>query len=552
LVLSILPDTAFGAEILVYEDMDSHVAGRSAVATIDQNSAFGEKTDLDSGSTSFYVTVASIPGNNDLDVALRYKYVPYSQGSLHGWRWERDVPYIVGEFAAHVGWVVGTYPNTSDMRCSHPGLPASPPEVPSDGGKAGTFLPEEYWNGYRLVLPGGRSELLNPIWVPLENQPTSGGPFYWATNSGWFFSCIPPSGGKGEGFLGHSPDGKKYFFSGRSTTPMPDVLKKYNYLGETLLHRWEVRMTLDRVEDRFGNYVQGLNASDGRQITENNLGNGVYEVSDGSRQWTYTVGDSEFRIEYPDGSQWKLELAGGFTRNSYGGASCSNTQIQKYSGSAQIQVTIPSGANAVFEFEPRQRGFSYVPFTCYRPVPGSDYFVRTPNVLSEISLIKKTVSGPGLDTFWSEFDYGPLNNCYSNTGSGGLPACTAASPIYRTTTISRSDNTFTRYAFGNKAMENQGQLLRIEEGSISSGVQKSTANSWALFDMVGGAAYGGTEVAYSLSAVRRLAISEKVVTMQEQNFIWRVASDCGPTGSSLCFDDFIRPTKVIRRSSPVP
>lgn len=296
----------------VYENFSEHVSRRSAISSVGIEEGFGDRTDLNSGSTSFYVTAAELPGNSSLEVAVKFKYTPHSFANTYGWMWERDTPYLTGEFARWTGWVVGDAQNPSNLRCSYPNLYPGPPEVANTDGKPGTFMADEYWKGNRLVLPGGGGALLNTLEIPVENQPASGGPFKWVTNDGWFFSCIPLATGPGEGFLGHAPDGTKYYFDRFDTGAQVDNLKKYNYLGETILQRVQLRISVSRIEDRFGNYVEfnppsapsSIVASDGRRLTTTVPAPGVLAITDGSRQWTVTQGP--LTITYPDGSTWKL------------------------------------------------------------------------------------------------------------------------------------------------------------------------------------------------------------------------------------------------------
>lgn len=173
----------------------------------------------------------------------------------------------------------------------------------------------------------------------------------------------------------------------------------------------------------------------------------------------------------------------------------------------------------------------------FAPMAGGPmYFITSPNVLSEISLVRKAVNGAGLSPYWTTIDYGQLNNCYA---SGPVGACTSSSPTTRTTTVSSSTGEYRKYTFGNKAFENQGQLLRIEEGMGVAAPLRTTVNTWTLADGVGGFLGGGTNVVYSLSAFKRLV--QESVTIVEQG------ASFSKTMSGI--DSFLRPT-VVTRSSP--
>lgn len=81
----------------------------------------------------------------------------------------------------------------------------------------------------------------------------------WNTKGGWFFSCLGTlkSGQPGEGFLGHSPDGTKYYFDWmvvRSNTSA--TLQPYDVNTHAILGRKKVYLYPSQVVDRFGNWVR--------------------------------------------------------------------------------------------------------------------------------------------------------------------------------------------------------------------------------------------------------------------------------------------------------
>lgn len=64
-------------------------------------------------------------------------------------------------------------------------------------------------------MPGGGGEtVLAGSGDARQPTPQVGTPTPWNTKGGWFFSCLSAlkSGQPGEGFLGHAPDGTKYYF----------------------------------------------------------------------------------------------------------------------------------------------------------------------------------------------------------------------------------------------------------------------------------------------------------------------------------------------------
>lgn len=549
--------------ITANENYDANIRSRTLVGPVDGNSGFGDSTDLASGSTNFYLTVLSIPGNNDLEVALRYKFV-----RDRGWfnsnessAWERDDPYLSGDFSMQAGWVLGTShspgPTRSTARCSRPTGHVEPPVLPSDNGRYAEFYPYEYWSGYRLVLPRGGGGSINPIFdhSPPTAMPSSGGPYKWATNDGWFFSCIPLLNGPGEGFLAVTPEGTKYFFNDYRPGPQLPSIDKFNFGGQDVnLDRQEIRIYASRIEDRFGNYVVGLAGSDGRTIALTQLANGATVATVAGRQWTVSFGNP-FTVTYPDGSQWKLQTNWQISRTypAYDGpgqhCAAVNPPISA-SGTGSVTVTLPSGAKGVFNFSPIVRGYSFVPLKCETPDGMNTPYVQDPSRVTEIALTRKEISGPGLVPHWVNLSFGPPNDCY---GPGGYRiTCTDTSPTTATTTLARSDGTSTRYTFGNRYLVNQGLLLRREDMQAGGQTLSVDTQDWQLFDAIGSGGLGAYSKAGSLRSVYRAAIKKQEVSRQGRRFSWSVPETCGSNSQSPCFDQHARPTKVVRSSAPTP
>lgn len=558
-LISVAASINAAAQITAQDNYDPYIRDRFTIRAIDQNTVFGDRTDINTGTTNFYVTVASLSGNNELEVALRYKYVRDRWAINPQWRWERDDPYMAGDFSKNAGWVLGREYVMSSLRstarCSGADGVHTPPLLPPDDGKPGYYYPYEYFNGVRMVLPrGGGALLIRNGAVPAIGPPSQGGPYKWSTNDGWFFSCIPLKNGAGEGFLALAPDGTKYYFDDYQVGPELVAIDKFNAGGKDIsLSRQEFRLYASRIEDRFGNYVEGLTASDGRIITTTDLGGGILRVNTGAQVWTVAVNEP-FTITYTDGSKWRLAAnwsglswrGSGVTGNP--GPYCAPARPQsEITGTATVTVTTPSGASARFDFLPIQRGYSYVPLECRVPEgsPDNGVYLVNPSLVTEVSLSRKTVSGPGIEEHWTQMNYGAPNDCFS----GSLGTCTASSPVTVSTKLTRSDGTYAAYTFGNRSYLNQGQLLKIEEGVGTSAAAKVTNQQWQLFDPVSSGYNGLSSTSASLSSIKRMVVAKRDIIQQGKIFTWKVASDCGP-GSDLCVDQFLRPTKIIRSSVP--
>lgn len=554
------------AQITAQDNYDPYIRDRTTIATIDEDTAFGDRTDINTGETNFYVTVASLQGNNSLEVALRYKYVRDRSSMGGAWIWEQDDPYIAGGFAVETGWVLGESWSPaalrSTARCTGTGLASGthmPPALNTADGKPGYWYPYEYYNGIRLVLPRGGGAVLIPGGYYAAPSPSQGGPYQLVTNDGWFFSCIPLKNGPGEGFLGLAPDGTKYYFDDFRPGPDLPTLNKRNVGDKDIdLERREYRIYASRIEDRFGNYVEGLSASDGRVITTIDLGGGILRVIAGTQQWTVARG-APFTVTNPDGSQWKmasnwsgLQWRGGGAAGDPGDLCVPARPLAEFTGSATLTVTVPSGAIASFDFAPIQRGFSYVPLGCYRPegaLDNGNAFIN-PSLVTEISLTKKTVSGPGIAPHWTQMSYSSPNDCFAPIG-GNSGSCTASSPTTVTTKLARSDGTYAIYTFGNRSYVNQGQLLRIEEGVAPNTPLKVTNQQWQLFAPVSSGITGLSSTSASLSTIKRMTVVKRDVIQDGRKFTWEIASNCG-TGSNVCVDQLIRPTKVVKGSALSP
>src|SRR5690606_7292347 len=106
-----------------------------------------------------------------------------------------------------------------------------------------------------------------------------------------------------------------------------------------------------------------------------------------------------------------------------------------------------------------------------------------PSLVTEIALIRKSVTGPGIVPYWTQLNYGAANDCYG--GNGYRTTCTSSSPTTTTTTVTRSDGTSTVLIFGNRYMFNQGLLLRKEERQSVTQVLSVETSEWTLFDGIG-------------------------------------------------------------------
>ncbi len=536
------------AQRMTYADYDTQLDKSFAITPVGFD--LGDRIDYSTGATSFFITTANLTGNNELDVSARFVYRVYDDGMSTHFVLERDIPYLVGIFSRDTGWIAGSIGVDGKKRCSFPNISASPPEVANTEGKPGTFFTNEYWKGNHLVLPGGTSMSMNPIYTPIPG-PSSGGPYKWATNENWFFSCITLADGS-EGFIGINPRGEKYTFDQVATVRSVKQLKKYNYLGDTRLSRNEVRIYVSKIEDRFGNWVKYSNgkieSNDGRLITfgTSDAGN---TITASSSTWTYDT-SAGVKFTYPDNSVWQLTQTSNLTRDEVIAQDCGGNLISRYSGQIVLNVTSRSGAMGVFTFAARRRGLSYVRYSCLQydesglaagPTAGGPYtYLANPNIIEEIALISKQVAGPGMSNYAASFVYGPTNNCFTSTTRTNI-LCTENSPTTRTVEVSESGPKFTRYTYGNKAAVNSGLLLKVESGTASNNISRTELYEWQKFDPIGSPVYAGD---YNLTywSIYRSRLKKKTIIQDGMAFIRSIEA----------FDASARPSKVISSSKKYP
>lgn len=177
---------------------------------------FGEQVNLYDGSISFKATDISIPGNSGLAVSLSRSYgdVSGSANDKEYGNWDLDIPSLSGIYGDQPETAIGGH-WTPSARCSTVSAPPSLDVWNYKQTQTISFAPYTYWEGVRLSLPGGGGEtVLAGSGDARQPTPQVGTPTPWNTKGGWFFSCLSAlkSGQPGEGFLGHAPDGTKYYF----------------------------------------------------------------------------------------------------------------------------------------------------------------------------------------------------------------------------------------------------------------------------------------------------------------------------------------------------
>jgi RHS repeat-associated protein len=452
---------------------------------------FGDRVNLFNGAFSFEQTDISIPGNNELSVAVVRTHSPGRSWLVRGVLadWDLNIPRIEGTFAVPEGWTA----NGDLRRCSSRDL--SPP-ILSRGYRDqegffwnAEFQPWEYWQGTTLTVPGqGSQEVLAN-----SRLPTLGGLWPLTTRQQWQIGCLPTViNAPGEGFIARSPSGVTYHFNWMASRLNRELRKG------TGLQRADMYLLATRVTDRFGKWVQyhydparplnllRIDSSDGRVITLRYSGDRLVSASDGEpgtpgvRTWTYGYlpnGDLG-SVTQPDGRAWHFNLRGFVGETDLineGNAHCDAVPSPMgLAGSGTI--THPSGAVGHFEadyvYQPRSnvpRQCTYYTGELAMHTNGSVHPRETVN----FALTRKTITAPGAE---------PMVWVYGGSGPafGTWAPCTEC-PASKIRTVVEPDGSWKRHEFGIRWRENEGQLLKVEEGGPGSSMPlRTTEYSYRL------------------------------------------------------------------------
>ena len=577
------------AQSVTIPDEYSMLIKHSGEITAFGNEGFGDKVDLASGGLEIIQTDIDLPGTNSLPVRLSRRFVPANKyaGGFIG-VWDLDIPYLHGIFSINAynpkGWTVANSGGGYYSRCSDF---SAPPDLYFQGGY---YFADEYWQGNFFHLPGaGDQELLQGA----EHFPADGKTYPVSTKAGAVARCVSlastsESGSQGDGFEVVTPDGLIYtlnqmvnrpysklskpvmqagFSGGKGTDTQhyagvvehPDLAVNFN------VSRVEARLYPTKVADRFGNAVTytwsasnpgqllQIAASDGRKITFTYSSNGV-TASDGSRVWAYSQNAGVETVTLPDGSTWVSDLNALFSYRvkafgdgcEWSGASQSGPNGPSVIGS----ITAPGGASVVYTMAPVTMGRSWVPRECVSDVNSGDpLYAVEPAGYINFAIISKNITGPGLPAagaLWA-YSYGPANGCFIYS----TYPCTAASPTTRTMTVTAPDGVVNRYTFGNRFADNEGLLLRVDEGWNGASAARTVETVYADRNAAPYAMFNASSIRQRGDALMSSDVMPKrqiTTTQQGRTFMWKVASDC--SGMPYCFDTFGRPTKVIKSSTP--
>ncbi|HYG06226.1 MAG TPA: wall-associated protein [Stenotrophomonas sp.] len=455
---------------------------------------FGEQINLYDGSLSFATTDISLPGNSEIPLSVGRTLNPTDpKSNLPFGDWELDIPSISGLFGGDAATVAAGYWAPA-QRCSTVG----PPPAVTIKNRLGTYNMTlsnyEYWDGTRLSAPGGEGgELLGAPGDAKQPRPNVSVATPWNTKNGWFFSCLPnlKSGQAGEGFLGHSPDGMKYYFDWMVVRDYQAdaTIQPYDAVSYTRLPRNKVFLYPSQVMDRFGNWVRyewegsklnRIYASDGRSISLTwDTGGRISAITAGTRQWTYQYGAYNRLISatQPDGRVWSYDIPPPsilYKRpvndtepesnyKDYMGLCAKMSKIIDVE--ATYNIIHPSGVMGTFRLHPIRHGRYGIRFDCVENgVDGTiaNGWNRTPMYRDAFTLTSKTISGPGVTTAQWLYAYQNLGGRYNvDVNSANWDPYPVGSAEHKFTVETGPDGTEKTYEYGKEAGYNDGKLLGV-------------------------------------------------------------------------------------------
>lgn len=559
-----------------WEEYDKLIGSRTAVTALGPD-LLGDSVDLNSGALTFSATDVNIPGNSKLPVAFSRTFSvvnreDYDFNDLPLADWDLDIPRLSGVFATT--W--------HDNRCTSPG---APPARQSGGI---WFNSSDYWHGYEASMPGGGQMLRISA---AATKPSTGGPYHWMTSGQTFFSCLDSiQNGPGQGYLAIAADGTKYWFQRMAQYVEPQLKEKPPQGGSWVyLSRRKNVLYATRVEDRFGNWVkytysnnynapiklENITSNDSRTLTFHYNARGhVDQVSDGEHTWHYQYSyptahtGTLTSVTLPDTRQWSISFAQlasaafRYHRSLDPGdiwRSCFYPGDVEGATSVVGSITHPSGATGQFTASVRRHGRSNVPALCggysmpYND-PNDDVAYYPIN-WDSYSLTKKQISGLGLTTAVWNYSYGSNVSWFNPPSGGGHPVCQApqgcAAPVCTSdacagnavTIVTGPDNRWTRYTFGNSYRYNEGKMLKVEEGTSSTNILKTTTKAYNLAQS--GQAFP-TPIGTS-TQLRGDGFTSEYLRPQRSNVISQQGTNFSSTVDE--FDHFARPTELTKAST---
>ncbi|NQY64480.1 MAG: hypothetical protein HRT38_12225 [Alteromonadaceae bacterium] len=209
--------------------------------TAETTDLMGERIDLNTGALTFSQTDVSLPGNNNLSVAIHRtfkggNYDYFNTVDMHDWM--LDLPYIHTTLLKNKKRYSGDWGLGNE--CSGDLDPGSITH------RGTTHESTEYWNGDTLNIPGRLHEKL----LSNNGYLADSSSFPKVTKSNWRVACAKRADGLGEKFIVQAPNGDNYTFG-----ELRLVLTKGLVKNRTGISRYHAFMLVTKVTDKYGNEV---------------------------------------------------------------------------------------------------------------------------------------------------------------------------------------------------------------------------------------------------------------------------------------------------------
>lgn len=546
---------------------------------------FGDRVNLYDGSFSFEQTDVSLPGNSALRVAVSRKWAPRAwrvRGAMADW--DLETPRIHGTFADPEGFV--PWGGSAADRCSGFGAPAgvtrgsgmqwdynrspnaptkvmpavsrlpergSPGTTTTSGGSARDFSSFDFWSGTYITVPGQGSQEILKRAAGNALVPTDGVNYPLVTAQNWQIGCLDSLlNAGGQGFTAVLPDGTRYRFDWYATRVQTHMRR-----GDAVLGRLDHFVMATEVTDRFGNWVRytydpsnpinltRIESNDGRVITLSYANGRVSTVFDGTRTWMYQYGANGdlLHVVLPDLSRWSLDMRPMVYPENLIDENGSGCETLPFAPGGEYigRMTHPSGASGTFTSSFAVFGRTNVLRSC-PTIPGTydEDVPLWPKSLMNQGLTRKEVTGPGMSPMVWQYIVGLGNDPW-----GAWAPCTSCAGS-RMTAVIEPHGSVSRHTFGIRWRENEGQLLKLEEGAPSlTGVALRTT-TYSYRDAVGQRypdRWGDSEMfTGDYLSWKNRPQDQRVVVQQGVSFTWQAHP------SADGFDEFAKPARVAQFS----
>ena len=555
-----LPAIAVAQTADMYKD---RIRTWSTIAPLPE-AVFGERYDLYKGELSFYQEDLRLSGAGP-DIVVGRTFAVNGWQSVVGPRgfadWEITIPRLVTKSPSSPLWQSGS---SSDRCTNFAGLPAHKPPY---------FDSREWWNGIQLVdQTGNRQDVMRRHSVNSQAPDGQISVYKGVTKDHWQFSCLSTTanGQPGEAILGLAPDGTRYWFDWLVLSDQHDGLEKDGVDGKPhVLLLYRAMLLVTRIEDRFGNFLtyaydgknlQSIRASDGRLVTFGwaSDGGSITSMTSSGKTWGYqyttyptvTPLSGLTRVVYPDGASMQFDLGLLFYSMptepatvdcNPAPAAASLLGGDPDPGQYVGTITAPSGLVGTFTIQQQLRGRTKVPAGCTLGAASySALFVAN-------ALVKRQYIGPGgVNRIW-QYQYSPA--------AGSWASCGTCSVTTASTTVIDPDGGVSRSTYSTEWGAYEGKLLLQEDGITAAGALRTTTYQYAPTDgMLYPSLIGWMPPSFSIDndkpAQTYSPLWRKTVVQQGRTFVWEVSATCGGTGDQLCFDEYARPTKMMKGSTP--